>query len=395
MGLPWFYSAEQNKKSVIIRPTSVIRVPTFGFKRSAYTLRNLLGLFSIFAACFFQSPVQARQKDLSFFAADHPYIQYTGRIDFSNPKLPRFWQPGVYITIKISGANCRLIVNDEILWGKNHNYYELVVDGKSYRLQTKSKTDTISVTPYLSDQKTHTITFYKNTEANIGYLELAGLLCNELLKPSPKPIRKIEFIGNSITCGTGSDLSTIPCGKGEWQDQHNAYLSYGAVTARALKAQFHLSSVSGIGLMHSCCNMNIIMPPVFDKISMRNDTIGWDFKKYQPNVVTICLGQNDGIQDSATFCNNYIAFIKQLRGYYPKATVICLTSPMADASLAVFMKKTLAAIVNNMNKNGDKRITSYFFSKQYHNGCDSHPDLAEHQLIANELTGFIRKQMKW
>jgi lysophospholipase L1-like esterase len=128
---------------------------------------------------------------------------------------------------------------------------------------------------------------------------------------------------------------------------------------------------------------------------MRNDTIAWDFAKYQPDIVTICLGQNDGIQDSTTFSNNYIAFIKRLRGYYPKATFICLTSPMADASLAAFMKKVLTAIVKKENKSGDKKITSYFFSKQYHNGCDWHPDLADHKQIAAELTNFIKKKMKW
>jgi lysophospholipase L1-like esterase len=336
----------------------------------------------------------AQQSSLSFFAADNPFIQYTGRIDFTNPALPRFWQPGVYITTKFIGAKCEVIVNDEVLWGKNHNYLEVVVDGKAIRLQTKAKRDTITVADNLSNGQ-HTLVVCKNTEANIGYLELVGIRCKQLVKPAAKPIRKIEFIGNSITCGTGSDVSEIPCGKGVWQDQHNAYMSYGPTTARALNAQYHLSAVSGIGLMHSCCNMNIIMPPVFDKISMRNDTIAWDFNKYQADVVTICLGQNDGIQDSTLFCNNYILFIKQLRGYYPKATFICLTSPMADARLGAFMKKTLTAIVSKANKSGDKKVTSYFFSKQYHNGCDSHPDLAEHKLIAEELTTFIKKTMKW
>ena len=281
-----------------------------------------------------------------------------------------------------------------MLWGKNHNYLEVVVDGKAIRLQTKAKRDTIKVAENLSTGE-HTLVICKNTEANIGYLELVGIRCRQLIKPLPKPVRKIEFIGNSITCGAGSDLSVIPCGKGVWQDQHNAYLSYGSITARTLNAQYHLSSVSGIGLMHSCCKMNIIMPPVFDKISMRNDTIVWNFNNYQPDVVTICLGQNDGIQDSAAFCNNYTAFIKQLRNYYPKATIICLTSPMADVSLATFMKKTLTAILNKMNRNGDKKVTSYFFSKQYHNGCDYHPDLEEHKLIADELMAFIKKEMKW
>jgi len=336
----------------------------------------------------------AQKTGGTFYAANHPSIQFTGRIDFTNPLLPRFWQPGVYFTAKFIGERCEVILNDEVLWGKNHNYLEVVVDGVAKRIQTKSAHDTIVVAEDLTGG-VHTLLVCKNTEANIGYLELVGIRCKQLLKPSPKPVRKIEFIGNSITCGTGSDVSEIPCGKGVWQDQHNAYLSYGTITARTLNAQYHLSSVSGIGLMHSCCGMNIIMPKVFDKISMRNDTISWNFKRYQPDVVTICLGQNDGQQDSSLFCDNYISFIKQLHGYYPKSQFILLTSPMADAGLVAFMKKTLTAVMNKLNYSGDKKVNVYFFSKQYHNGCDSHPDLEEHKLIAGELTAFIKKKMNW
>jgi hypothetical protein len=336
----------------------------------------------------------AQPSSLSFFAADDPRIQYIGRIDFSNPKLPRFWQPGVYITAKFKGSTCDVILNDEVLWGKNQNYLEIVVDDKPVRLQTKSKRDTIRVAENLSPGE-HTVVICKNTEANIGYLELVGIRCKELVKPAPKPTRKIEFIGNSITCGASSDMSAIPCGKGVWQDQHNAYLSYGATTARALNAQYHLSAVSGIGLMHSCCGLQIIMPQVFDKVSMRNDTISWNFNLYQPDVVTVCLGQNDGIQDATLFVENYITFIKRLRGYYPNATIICLTSPMADGNLGAFMKKTLTEIVSKMNTAGDKKITSYFFLKQYNKGCDWHPSIEEHKEIADELTAFIKTTMKW
>ena len=68
---------------------------------------------------------------------------------------------------------------------------------------------------------------------------------------------------------------------------------------------------------------------------------------------------------------------------------------MADAALAAFMKKTLTAIVKKANAAGDNKVTSYFFSKQYHNGCDGHPDLADHAQIAGELTTFIKKNMNW
>lgn len=359
-------------------------------------MRSILLLVVIIAVYCPLGDLYAQKKAVQVYYADDPYINYMGRIDFTDPKLPRFWQPGVTISIRVEGDQCDLIVQDEELWGSNHNYIEIIADGNAVRLQTRSKRDTINAGKYFSPgKKIHTVELVKNTEANIGYMELVAVRCQKLLKPSTKPSRKIEFIGNSITCGAGSDMSAVPCGKGKWHDQHNAYMSYASITARTLNAQYHLSSVSGIGLMHSCCNMNIIMPQVYDKISMRNDTITWDFENYQPDVVTVCLGQNDGVQEPSAFCENYISFIKRLREYYPKATIVLLSSPMADDKLRSFMKASLISIENMMRKKGDKNIHHYIFNKQYSSGCDYHPSLDEHQLIATELTSFIKKIMNW
>ena len=353
---------------------------------------------TLFAGLFCLSQSAVAQKpagSLQLFAADNPLFQYTGRIDFSRPKMPRYWMPGVYVKARFTGNSCIVLINDEMLYGNFHNYVEIVVDDqKPVRLRLTGKQNEIEAAKGLSSGE-HTIVICKNTEAGIGFIEFAGLKCRSLKRLPAKPVRTIECIGNSITCGTGSDQSEIPCGKGLWQDQHNAYMSYGAVTARNLHAQYQLSSVSGIGLMHSCCNLKIIMPQVFDKINMRADSIAWDFKNYIPDVVTICLGQNDGIRDSVIFCTNYTDFIKQVRMQYSKANIVCLTSPMADAKLVAVMKNYLTAIVNTCNRAGDKKVTAFFFSKRYHNGCDGHPDLEEHQEIANELTGCIKKLKHW
>jgi len=355
------------------------------------SFRYLLG----FVLFFLLTERAGAQVSLKFYPADHSSIQYMGRIDFSNPKLPRFWQPGVTISFCFKGTDAEIILNDEQLWGSNQNYLELVVDGNAVRLQTKGKRDTLSVKPYLKAGNVHEVVLCKNTEANIGYLELAGIRCDQLLKPVKQPTRKIECIGNSITCGASSDLSGIPCGKGKWQDQHNAWLSYGAVTARTLNAQVHLSSVSGIGLMHSCCNLDIVMPRVFDKISMRNDTITWDFNRYQPDIVTICLGQNDGVQDSAAFCTNYVNFLKKVRGDYPKAKLLLLSSPMADNRLRAFLRSSLQSVIKTLQESGDQKVQMHVFEKSYTGGCDYHPSVAEHALIADELSEVIRKWMKW
>ncbi|ASU32586.1 SGNH/GDSL hydrolase family protein [Mucilaginibacter xinganensis] len=341
----------------------------------------------------FSSPKKA---GLKFFGADNSKIRYVGRIDFSNPQKPRIWAPGIYIKAKFKGPQCEIILNDENSGGHNLNYLEIVIDdNKPYRIQTTGKTNIIKVPDGLTNTA-HTILICKDTESNIGYIDFIGFRCQQLLSLPPQPTRKIEYFGDSITSGTGMDLSVIACDKGQWYDQHNAYMSYGARTARNLNADWQLSALAGVGLLHSCCNMKVVLPQIYDKVLLAADSISWNFKNYQPDVVTICIGQNDGPkQDSTLFCETYIKFVKSLRMHYPKAEIICLTSPMGDSTLTSVLKRYLTGITGYLNANGDKKIHQYFFSKQYHNGCGGHPDLAEHQLIADELTAHIKQVKGW
>ena len=78
----------------------------------------------------------------------------------------------------------------------------------------------------------------------------AALLCletdGELLFASPVPENKryIEFIGDSITCGFGNEAA----GRDSPFDtrEENGWISFGAVCARKLGAEFSMISVSGI-----------------------------------------------------------------------------------------------------------------------------------------------------
>lgn len=341
--------------------------------------------------------IQAWATKTTFYPANHQAIEYVGRGDFSNPLQPKFWASGAYARINFSGSSFTAHINDEMLWGNILNYLEVKIDNQpAFRIRLSGKENKLLLAKNLPKGK-HTILICKNSESENGYISFTGFDCEKLLPPPAPQKRKMEFIGDSITCGAGSDESEIKCEtKGSsWHDQHNAYFAYGPSTARNLNAQWHLTSVSGIGLMHSCCGKKIIMPPVYDKINPARDTLAWNFSKYQPDVVTICLGQNDGIQDSAQFNGAYIKFIKQLRGYYPKAKLVMLSSPMASPQLKAALVKYISAIKTALNQSGENNIASYFFKINANGGCGKHPSLAEHQQIANELSTFLKKEMDW
>jgi hypothetical protein len=157
-------------------------------------IKNILRLIIACLIIFFfanTSFSQSTTDSLKFFEADNSNIQYVGRIDFSNAKLPRFWAPGVYINASFEGASCKIILNDEVQYGVMHNYIEVVVDGNAKRLRLNDKENTIEIAKDLSNG-IHTITICKNTESGIGYLEFKGIYCNKLLPPQPLPVHKLN-----------------------------------------------------------------------------------------------------------------------------------------------------------------------------------------------------------
>jgi lysophospholipase L1-like esterase len=332
---------------------------------------------------------------INHFTLTDPRIRLIGRADYMPEAGPRVWASGAYLEFYFRGSECLLDITDEQRWGNHQNYISVIIDGlPARRLKLNGKRSRITLAKNLKPGMHHVIVC-KDTESGIGYIQFNRVLCQELAPLKKAPLKKIEFIGNSITCGMGSDMTSIPCKTGQWYDQHNAWNSYGALTARALGAQWHLTSESGIGLLKSCCNKPFVMPAVFDKININLDSILWDFSKYQPDVVTIGLGQNDGLQDSATFCNTYLLFIKQIRSNYPKATIVLLNSPMADEALKNFLETSALALKKTFAAKGEKNIKNYTFKKRYIAGCDSHPSLEEHKEIADELTSFLRKELRW
>jgi lysophospholipase L1-like esterase len=336
-----------------------------------------------------------------FIGADNSNIKYVGRIDFRTLKAPRFANSGVYIKANFTGTFCDIDMNDET----NSNYVSVVIDNKEpLRFLMTQGRHTYRVASGLS-RGAHSILICKDTEHTVRGLIFYGFWCEGLSSVTDLPTRKIEIYGESVTSGSFMLLGK-PCEQStgaNWQSAYCAYLSYGAVTARILNAQWHIAAEGGIGLIHSCCDISYTLPDIYDRLDLYSPDIKWDFTKYIPDVVTICLGSNDGSTNVASqvFKNKYVEFINALRSKYPDASIFCLTTPAVGSGMVAVEKIAFASIVDSVNKAGDSKVYWVALPSDQNSGCIGpgqgigHPSIAEHAITANILAAFIKQKMGW
>lgn len=331
----------------------------------------------------------SQKEAQTFFHANDKRIHYVGRFDFSENLEPKTWAPGTYLEFVAQGTSCDIIVEDEVKFGKTHNYLEIVVDHHlTKRIKLNSKINRIQLFKDLKNGSHHVLVC-KNTESAIGFIKIKGIYCQKLCKWKKPRKRLFEFIGDSITCGNGADSSSCSFGKGSWYDYHNAYLSYGARLSRSLKADWMLSSVSGIGMNKSCCGVKHSMLHVYERIDFQKGNKSWFFS-IKPDVVFITLGQNDGGNETRAFEKKYLQFLQKLRGNYPNSWFVCCTSPMAGKELKHKLKKSIERVIKVHRQTGDQRIASFYYKGIYNKGYDKHPTVEQHQLMMYELNKFVR-----
>jgi lysophospholipase L1-like esterase len=307
-----------------------------------------------------------------------------------------------YIEFGFSGDTC-------IIWMKNiagegdYNYVAVEVDNQYTGRRKVEGSRLRSFTITTASRRPHIVRIYKATEAANGQVVIERVEGRGIRKLSHPTRLKIEFIGNSITCGMGNDLEKIPCGQGKWYDQHNAYWAYGPRLARTLNTDFMLSAVSGIGIYRNWNSDGPVMPQVYESAHLNWDSsLRWDFNNYVPDIVSICLGTNDfsdgdGKQerlpfDSAAFIKQYVDFVNTIYSHYPHTQVALLTSPMLSGPKAALLLACLKRIQATLTiRHPDKpHIEIFPFATMQPKGCGYHPDIHDHQLLAEQLTPFFK-----
>lgn len=263
-----------------------------------------------------------------------------------------------------------------------------------------------------SEERTVTVRVMKFSEAAFGYAGLKDIEIEGDLQSSyksPAGTLKLEFIGDSITCGYGIE--------GVWEkdtfttQQERPDKAYAFLTAKALGAEVQLCSWSGIGLTSNYVDPETVnLPdthwlmqanwPYTDKwLSLRLglEPEVWDSEaRYEPDVVVINLGTNDiswvrGIEDRRL---NYVAQLRQLieavHRRSPRAKILCCLGIMGEA-LNASVKEAVELFKKDFPKVTAEALA---FTQQLESdgiGADWHPSAVTHKKAAAVLTSAIGK----
>jgi lysophospholipase L1-like esterase len=326
-----------------------------------------------------------------FISANNKNIALIGRFDLTDNAKPVFMYSGCQIRTVFTGTSIEVLLKDDSL----RNMFNVRIDDSLFVLTTDKPGGIYLLAENLEDRK-HSLEIYRRTEWHGGNTTFEGFNVDKgkrLYKPRVKD-RMIEFIGDSYTCGYGDE--------GKSREEHfryeteNNYLTYGAITSRALDAEFVTVCRSGIGIWQGYGgDTTFTMPKIYDQV-VNNNSGKWDFRKSQPQAVVIDLGGNDlsAPLDSAAFVNTYIGFLKRIRKNYGTAKIICIAGPESPG--AEWEKwKSLIHSVTDKYKESDPLVNYFEFTPFQPSGSDWHPNTEEHGRMAGELVPYLKTLMRW
>lgn len=333
---------------------------------------------------------------------DNPKLQYSGRIDFDEPKAPVLVFAASYIKIKFTGTRIKArMENRRNCW---NNYMGVLLDGAQTVVELIDGQEEYLLAEGLADGE-HELMLFKRQDS-CHYVVFKGFELEdgaELLTLPPLPERRIEVFGDSVSCGEVSEAVEY-VGKADPEHQgqfSNSWYSYSWITARKLGAELHDTSQGGISLLDGTGYFNGPddlrgMETSFDKIQY-NPFLGelkpWDFSKWQPHVVICAIGQNDanpvnimaedyGSEASAEWRARYKAWVERLMEVYPKARIILATTilmhdPAWDRAIGQVCEEI-----------GSGRVTHFMYSRNGA-GTPGHIRIPEAEEMAGELAAYI------
>ena len=341
-----------------------------------------------------------------------PFIQYTGRISFANPERPAWNFPGIQIVASFEGTSLRMIAKPR------SGYFMAQIDqAEPFKVAFRGERDSVVTLATALPNGVHTVKLMYAIEGYEFYPEFWGFVLDKdkkLVETPALPSRKIEFIGNSITCGYGNE--GLKKEEGFDYATENHYYSYASITARNLEAQHWVVARSGIGAYRNFAGpktgnpeSNMLAQYEYVGFAWKPDlrkeatflSEKWDFSRYQPDVVCINLGTNDlstPNYDLQLLKQNYQKLLKTVRHHNPKAKIVFLTGTMLYNKELELQKQLLDEVAAEAKNAGDQEVYRFDMAPIAGNewyGNDWHPNIYQDEKMAGELTAYLRSLMNW
>lgn len=343
--------------------------------------------------------LSCKQQQETKILFNNAQLSYEGRIRYTSDAAVLSW-PGTSVSINFSGTE----IKGEFSESDTGNYYNVILDGKIISKQHFDTGRKLYTLASGLENKEHYLQLFKRTEWDKGSTSFYSFSGNglKISAPSPKPKRKIEFYGNSISCGYAIEDHTADSPVGFYENNYDAYP---ALTARHFNAQYQCIAKSGIGITISW--FPLIMKEMYDRLDATDSTIKWDFKNYTPDVVVINLLQNDYWLTKMTdhpqysfrfaaqkptdafIIGEYKSFVQSIRNKYPAAKIICMLGNMDITSKDSAWPGYVAQATQQLN---DSNVLTLFVP--YKNTA-GHPKTSEQKILADSLIAFIEKNISW
>lgn len=370
-------------------------------------------LFLLFYAII--TSLYTNGKEVPMIGPRHPAVRIEGRHFIENDKAV-YCMSGVSVSLCFKGTS---VMGNFTEGGAGEetstNYLTILIDGNVLKVVALMPgNQKLILVEGLDSSETHVLSVFKRTECSVGNIVFNGFKLEGQAIPFTElnaAKKRIEFIGNSLTCGYGNEISipAPPQGQpstGFHSKNENHLKAWGKITADSLGFAYQCVAYSGRGLYrNNTGNTQGTVPSFYEKI-LPDDPASpiWEVNKFVADIIVIDLGTNDfapesrgEFVDEALFVKTYVDFLTKLRGYYPKAHFICVTgNAMSDywpegRNCWTRIQTLTKQVVNEANVKGDDHVHYFRLSPQQPPyGEDWHPSIATHESMAAQIIPFIR-----
>jgi len=375
-----------------------------------------------------------------FIAADNPQLQYTGRVVRSGSQV--LWQwPGVKVAANLKCPAAGMTVQVHISIPKftpphlpayrsfEAEKYNVLVDGvivgnfttsyksTSYNVTLPATSASMRLLEVVKNSELITIPVFWSISEDSPAIMFNGITVPSsctLSAPPERPERRLEFIGDSITCGFGnlasSILDKVKCVtpiSGGWVGYEDFSLSWPSLVSKEFNAEMHTECISQIGITRNgdtaakttLFNMSHYLHRTLPTVA--DATLQWDYNAWAPDLAVVNLGTNDydlaqivHAQPSAEFFESeYTSFLVDYVSRYgsrlPAMLVAC--GPMTKVQCPY-----VAKVVENVQAAFPALKVQYLeVTLPKLNGCMFHPDVHGDELLQKQISWGIGKMTGW